>query len=89
MVGAPRDPSPHSMGPIIDISFVDGGHAQTFGTASQGVRYRCFLALMVALSDLQHHLLWGPPLSFLVLVAGAPRSPAPPPRGPVVDISKR
>jgi hypothetical protein len=38
------------------------------------------------LSDLQHHLLGGPPSMFFTLMVGAPGSPAPSPRGPTINI---
>jgi hypothetical protein len=65
---------------------VDCGRSKISVSTSQGVRHRCFLELMVALTYLWHRPPGGPSSTFLALMVGAHISLAPPPRGFTIDI---
>jgi hypothetical protein len=73
-------------GPPSTFFCVDGGLSRFCQQHPLGGPLLTFFALMVGAPDLRHRIPGGPPSIFFALMVGAPESPAPPSRGPSVDI---
>jgi hypothetical protein len=86
MVGAPRSPAPPLRGHAVDIFMLVVGTLKSPVAPPRGAYWRHFYIdgghswISVSTSQGACHR------CFLALMLGAPRSPTPPPTGPVVDI---